>query len=305
VIRDEAYLVEAFAPGHVTGFFAIRDESEEPERIGSVGAGFSVEQGVSSRVHIQRQGFPGVDLRIDGAVAEAETTRTAVELVLAREPWNVWIEQSMGLPIGQGFGMSAAGALSAALAVAAALGRSREDALWAAHSAEVVNRTGLGDAVGAFHGGFEVRRQAGLPPHGRVEVFDRTRRPVALAVVGGPLATRSILGDSGRRQRIQTAGRDALQRLGTTPDVAGFVAASDAFARQSGLRGPDVQAALDALPPGALAGQCMLGGSVFVLDPTSDVGASLPKGSQVVSTCVDVEGARVTSAPQTVEPRHG
>ena len=45
----------AFCPAHVTGFFKahLDDNQNNLEKVGSMGAGFSIKQGVTTRVKIQ------------------------------------------------------------------------------------------------------------------------------------------------------------------------------------------------------------------------------------------------------------
>lgn len=302
MIQEEAWRVEAWAPGHVTGFFTIRDEAEEPERIGSTGAGFCVDTGVTSRVTMQRRGFPGVDLTLNGEPYEAATTRAAIQYLLGREPWNVRVEQTSDLPIGHGFGASAAGALSAAMAVAAALEKDPAEALWAAHAAEVVERTGLGDVVGATAGGFEIRERPGLSPYGIVRPFasEDAGRDVALVLVDAEVPTAGVLRDTSRRDRIREAGDWALARLLGNPDVATFCRVSDRFAVDAHLRPAPIASFLAELDGDAMAGQCMLGASVFVFDSQDEL--SLDQDTyRVVRTRVARQGAHVTTKPERVD----
>lgn len=286
----------------MTGFFTIEDEADDPRRIGSTGAGFSVEAGVASRVTMRRRGFPGVDLTLNGAPYEAETTRAAIQYLLGREPWDVTVEQTSDLPVGHGFGASAAGALSATVAVAAVLRRDEADAVWAAHAAEVVERTGLGDVVGAKAGGFEIRERPGLPPDGRIRPFaeDRRRRSVTLLPLDAEVRTRDVLGDRARRERIRRAGSSALARLLESPDVPTFCRESDRFAIDAGLRSDRVAAALAALDDEALAGQCMLGASVFAFDAAGELLADGLHAHRALRTRVATRGAHVTTPPQRV-----
>lgn len=303
MIQDEAWRVDAWAPGHVTGFFTIEDDAEQPERIGSTGAGFSVEAGVTSRVTLRRRGFPGVDLTFNGEPYEAETTRAAIQYLVGREPWNVTVQQTSELPVGHGFGASAAGALSATTAVAAALDKEEADAVWAAHAAEVVERTGLGDVIGAHTGGFEIRERPGLPPHGRIRRFasDDAGRRVTLLVLDDEVATRGILQDATRRATVTDAGRAALARLVDAPDVPTFCRASDRFARDAGLRSQRVAACLDRVPAATLAGQCMLGASVFLFDPPDETFDGLGEIKRTLHTGVSERGAHVTRRPERVD----
>lgn len=285
----------AFAPGHVTGFFEICDEADDPARIGSRGAGFSVRLGVTSRVAVASDGFPGIECRVNGAPYEADTTRAAVELLLGKEPLQVTIDQRMDLPVSQGFGMSAAGALSAALAVAQVLGRPRREAVWAAHTAEVLHRSGLGDVVGAALGGFERRLEPGVEPYGRIETFriGEAVEDVMLVVVDEAILTKRILQDPAHRAEIRRAGAEALRRFQESPSLRSFADLSRQFSMETRLASNRIAQLYGELERLAYVGQCMLGGSVFAFGRSHDVRRRLARRGQVFATKIDFEGARL------------
>lgn len=291
---------EAFAPGHITGFFEICDEATDPARIGSRGAGFCVEKGVRSRVRVSPEGFPGIDIAVNGQPDPAGTTRGAVELLLGGSDLHVEVAQAMDLPVSQGFGMSAAGALSAALATAEALGRGRAEAVWAAHTAEVLNRTGLGDVLGASQGGYELRLEPGLAPYGRMEPWNVGGPPaeVALCVVSPQIHTKRILTDPRKRQSINELGLRLVREFAAEQTPQRFAALSHQFSLATKLASAEVLRALDALGPEALASQCMLGGSVFVLGGNPGVLERLRPFGPLVKTKIEHRGARVT-VPRT------
>lgn len=287
---------EAFAPGHITGFFEICDEPNDPSRIGSRGAGFSVDKGVRSRVRITTDDLPSIDVRIDGQPEPAPTTRRAVELLAAPAGVHAEVDQTMELPVGQGFGMSAAGALSAAMATAEVLGRTTAEAVWAAHTAEVLNRTGLGDVVGAAQGGFEVRLEPGLPPYGRVESWTPKPPPaqVLLAIVAPELSTRRVLSDAAQRAQIQRAGAEAVRSFAAARSLEHFVALARRFSLGTRLADPRILAAYDRLGPSTLASQSMLGGSLFVFSGSPTVRKTLEGLGRVIEAGIDTQGARLT-----------
>ncbi|MBI2076883.1 MAG: hypothetical protein HYT80_00730 [Euryarchaeota archaeon] len=285
----------AFAPGHVTGFFEICDDAEDPARIGSRGAGFSVKLGVTSRVSVDEDAFPAVEVRVNRAQDRADTTRSAVELLLGGTQPGVLVEQTMDLPVSQGFGMSSAGALSATLALASILGRPRKDAVWAAHTADVTQRSGLGDVVGAAVGGFELRLEPGLEPYGRVASF-RTRETVddvLLAVVDQEILTKRILTSPADRAGIKKAGADALRRFQEDPGLRSFADASRTFSLETRLASDRIIRVYNELERLAFVSQCMLGGSVFVFGRSSEVRQRLSRHGPVFATKVDFEGARL------------
>jgi len=44
---------KAFSPAHITGFFKAELEEEDPNQLGSLGAGFSIEKGVKTTVNVR------------------------------------------------------------------------------------------------------------------------------------------------------------------------------------------------------------------------------------------------------------
>src|SRR5437660_12917028 len=98
------------------------------------------------------------------------------------------------LPVSQGFGVSAAAALSTALAMndALGLGVSRQELVPLAHETEVECGTGLGDGVPASSGGMDVRWTPGTTGHGEVGT-SLAKRDLLLAVLGPGMPTRGCL----------------------------------------------------------------------------------------------------------------
>ena len=199
---------------------------------------------------------------MDGRRQEAEVTRSVAAALLQGERVDVTVESFLDLPVSAGFGMSAAGALSAAFAIAEIVERPPEDAFAAAHLAELKHRTGLGDVAALTRGGMTFRRREGLPPHGQVDRIEYYGEIVA-AVVGGDMSTAEVLGDPARREDIVEAGRSCCRELGLDPTAERFFRLSRRFTDRSGIAGPRVHQALDAADGLGTASMIMLGNSVF------------------------------------------
>ena len=140
----------AFAPGHITGFFEPVYHPEDMSRCGSRGAGVSVSLGAYSGVSVENTANKTIEVFINGRKSPAPVTRLALDFLVGNNPIDITVKTRLDLPMGQGFGMSAAGSLSACLAVAKICGLSESDALRASHFAEVHLGTGLGDVVSSF-----------------------------------------------------------------------------------------------------------------------------------------------------------
>ncbi len=174
-------IADAFAPGGISSFFQICDTTPdgkpitELNRVGARGGGFVIEKGVHTHVETTDAEKTTIQVFINRKPApEAETTRTVAETLLhkAKTPQEVTIKHEIEIPIGAGFGTSAGGALSTALALSEALGlRFTYNELGRiAHAAEIKCKTGLGTVGPIMLGGCILTVEPG-------EARNRRRRP--------------------------------------------------------------------------------------------------------------------------------
>jgi len=248
----------AFCPGHVTCLFVPR-RHDDPLRTGSVGAGVCVDKGARSLV----EAVPGdgrVTVNVNGRRSPAPVTTMAVGRLIQGRRLDVEVDTVLELPPGCGFGMSAAGSLSAAWALADALGLDERDALEAAHVAEVANGTGLGDVAGLSAGGVEMRLREGAPPYGRAVRLDGGLDMVA-AVTGPPMSTSAVL--SGPGGSIERAGTECWSALLGNRTVQEVLAQGRRFTDLSGLAPPGARGALARLEGTGPATMVMLGDAVL------------------------------------------
>lgn len=289
----------AFAPGHVSGLFAVHDEAADPLRKGSRGAGWCTELGATAAA----EPAATTKVTVDGRDEPAPVTRTALAALAPGK--HLHVDLCLQLPVGQGFGMSAAGTLAACLAACAALGLEPERALEAAHVAEVRHGTGLGDAIGSWFGCGEVRLQPGCPPHGwalRIEPPEGTR--FLYAVLGQPLPTPAVIRDPVWAERTRLLGDAAVDRIlkvGRDAAWPAILAESHAFSLALGLMPERMRSLGAALPAEASWGQCMLGTTMWVAGPERALEQArrrlAPEGA-ILEAGVDENGARlVRSTP--------
>ncbi len=286
-------MTHAYAPGHVSGLFAVHDASTDPLQRGSRGAGWSVDKGAWATVEQAPETAVVVNGKPGGAVTEA-----ALEVLAPGQGLQVQIR--LDLPVGQGFGMSAAGTLAACLAAADVLGLEPEEALHAAHTAEVTHGTGLGDAIGSWYGGGELRIKPGCPPHGwamRVEAPEATQ--FLYCVLGDPLPTENIIQKDTWRARTREHGDAAVDRIldaGRADAWSKLVTESAVFSHKLGLM-PARMVSLGAdFPQGVQWGQCMLGSTMWISAGTGDldrVEAVLEGHGPCFRGRVDPHGARL------------
>lgn len=246
----------AFVPGHVTGFFTNECDAD-PVAAGSRGGGLVLTDGVTVTV---AAGEPGVS--IDGQSVDIEAVGSVLDALGVSG--RAAVRADSDLPIGTGFGVSGAMALGTALAANAAFdcGRSENELVTLAHTAEVEAGTGLGDVVAQARGGIPLRLEPGAPAVNELDAIPARSRVEYL--VRGELDTAAILSeDSGA---LTEAGERALATVRADPTLPTFVRASRRFAREAGLLTDTVrEIATDVTEAGGRATMAMLGETVIAL----------------------------------------
>lgn len=281
----------AFCPGHVTGFFQIC-EHQDLLSMGSRGAGMCLTLGATSAVSLDQAKRPSIEILLDGRRSGAEVTRTALEYLIGDDELAVKVRTSLDLPQSQGFGMSAAGALSASLAAAKLLGKGKQKAFEAAHIAEIKCRSGLGDVSAIHKGGITIRVRPGLPPRGKV-LRIRGQPEVVLCVVGGRLLTRSIMSDPVKRRVIISSGSRRVDELVEEPSLDNLMRLSREFALESELASRRVVAAMSAAEKLGQASMAMLGNSVFAIGGIDGLAEVLNGFGPTYRCKVDAAGPRM------------
>lgn len=254
---------KAFCPGHITGFFEIV-KTDSPLTTGSRGAGMCISLGATSEVSIESSDLMELHIELDGREADAEVTRMSLEHLLRDRPFRVDVSTVHDLPVSQGFGMSGAGALAAATALASMLGKDRQRVFEAVHTAEVLSSSGLGDVAAIHRGGVTVRERAGLPPAGIVHRIEGEPE-VLLAVIGEPLRTGAVLNDARLASRINEHGSACLGELLEGVSLERLMTLSRRFAQETGLATPRIQKAVEDSSDAGSASMVMLGNSVFAV----------------------------------------
>lgn len=268
----------AYAPAHITGFFVIHDD-EDPLKMGSCGCGLTLEDGVVTEATLSDK----TEIFLNSEPSDAVTTKTVVDL-LADKP--VRIDSELSIPVSGGLGASAAGAFSTALALNETLDlrMTYNELAYAAHKAEVMNRTGLGDVAGIVSGGVTIRKKPGTP-------FVTDRIPVPplniYYVHFGPISTKSVLTDEKEKACINKTGNKCLKSLLKKPTFDHFMSLSKDFAVSTGLISNKALDAVEAVEShGGMASMAMLGDTVF-----STIPDGLVESYEVVKTKISMAGA--------------
>lgn len=282
----------AFAPGHISAFFEPVYSGQNMDRSGSRGAGLSLSLGAVSHVMVKPAAQHAIMVYINGKLSSAPVTKLALNYLTRDTSLSIIVNTVIDLPVSQGFGMSAAGAFSAALALSDLLNLSKENAVKAAHYAEIQSHTGLGDVVSSSFGGIEIRRKAGLPPWGLLEHIPG-KYDVVLCVIGKKIETKKILTDSAKLHEIASYGRYCTKKLLDRPTIEHLFSLGLEFTQKIGLADKTVLHAIDTANRHGMASMCMLGNSVFAIGDTPMLRTVLSTFGTVVCCSVDEQGARV------------
>lgn len=281
----------AFAPGHISGFFEpIYDQ--DMSRSGSRGAGINISLGAVSEVFAENSTKQDFEIYINNRKSNAPVVNLALKHMIRKNPIHVIVKTTLDLPVRQGFGMSAASALSATYALAKITGISKNEAMKASHFAEIQLRTGLGDVMASCFGGVEIRKSAGLPPWGVIEHIPG-KYDLVLCVVGKKLDTKQILSNTTKASKIVDYGKYCTKKLLENPSIQNFFSLSQTFTKKTDLADKHVLEAIDAANQFGMASMCMLGSSVFAIGKTDDLCKSLSSYGDLYICSVDECGARV------------
>ena len=284
---------EAFCPGHVTAFFEVVDDPD-PRSKGSRGAGLSLSLGVQTRVRVREAPRPSIDILVNERRQKAEVTQRVVEKLAGSRSFEIKILSETPLPVSQGFGVSAAAALSTALALNDALGQGlpRDELVAVAHETEVECETGLGDVVPASVGGMDLRLRPGAPDRGEVRSIP-VKADILLAVLGPEIPTKIVLRDPAKVAAINRAGRPLVDEFSRGPTLERLFDLGNRFAEETGLANRTVLEVIRASRMFGRATMAMLGNSVFAMGNSEHLATLYLKFGTLQRCEVDNEGARV------------
>jgi pantoate kinase len=196
------------------------------------------------------------------------------------------------LPFSQGFGMSAAACLSAAYATAECLGISKIQALYAAHTAEVRSRTGLGDVIASYHGGVEYRNAPGVTSPKNIHTIPADLE-IVLCIIGPPMSTQSILSDKKKMKIIQSIGNACVDTLEKKPTIDQFFQLAWNFTKNTGLATKSILDAIAAVQPYGQASMCMLGNAVFATGDNQKISEALESYGHLIYVKSERMGVRI------------
>ncbi len=283
---------KAFAPAHISGFFEPVYFSNDFSRSGSRGAGVSLNIGAISEVSVINSSIQKIEVFINKKRSPAPVTKLAIKYLIGNNKLNITVKTSLDLPMGQGFGLSGAGALSSTIAVAKICNFSKSDALKASHFAEVNLKTGLGDVISSFLGGFEIRKTPGLPPWGIIEHIPGNYS-IVLCIIGPKVDTKKILSNNNYMRTIVDYGKFCTKKILENPSVENLFYLSNVFSKKTNLANKKILKAIETCNDKGNISMCMLGNSVFGYGRTEELAKILSNFGKVYVCGVDTSGARL------------
>lgn len=230
--------------GHVTLLFSIHDDAILPRNQGSRGAGMCLEKGVVATIEsigqadakeqgqemagwqrdvieVKGKGRTEVHISSNGEPFDGQN-QMYVDLIdelrnarLLPEDAHYSLSIELELPISQGFGMSAAGLCATALACFEMTNQgSIEQYFRISHHIERRYRGGLGDVLGLYVGGVELRTVPGSPPSpGHARSFGVQTPVLLIWKPEGSRHTSEYIDHPDWKKTITKAGDEAVNTL--------------------------------------------------------------------------------------------
>jgi pantoate kinase len=293
---------KAFSPAHITGFFKAELDGKEPNQLGSLGAGFSIQKGVKTTVNVRSKtehdinnyairvkGFNTGDIRVSEYVLN--------EFLLDGKYFDITHE--IDVPVGYGFGCSGAVALSLAIALNDALkyGYTKIKVAQIAHKAEIKCQTGLGDVLASYHGGFEIRTKSGAPGVGKVQRITPKEKLEVMIICFNPISTKKFLKE--KISLINGLGGKMVQKLVKSQDMDEFQDMSIKFAQYIHVITPKMNKVIkDLHDNGIKCGIALFGETIFSLVPKDKKQKALEilkkyDDGIIITSRIDNSGARL------------
>jgi len=268
----------AFCPAHITGFFKahLEDQYSTLENLGSMGAGFSIKEGVTTKVTINSRNNQESNFRITTNGYQSDKTDVSEyvlnEFLKLGEFANKFfdIEHNISIPVGYGLGSSGAVALSLSFALDKVL-ETKLDKIrigQIAHNAEVNCKTGLGDVLASYYGGFEIRVKAGAPGIGSVEKIDTDKISVIM-ICFSPISTNKFIKE--RLSQINGLGGKMVEKLLESKNYEHFQDMSLEFAKYVDVMTPRMEKLVKDLSENNIkCGIALFGETIFSMIPKED-----------------------------------
>ena len=260
---------KAFSPAHITGFFKAELEGKESNKLGSLGAGFSIQKGVRTTVNVRtktKHDINNYGIRVKGFnTGDIRVSEYVLKRFLVEEKY-FDITHEIDVPVGYGFGCSAAVALSLAIALNDSLkcGYTKTKVAQIAHEAEIKCQTGLGDVLASYYGGFEIRTKSGAPGTGEVQKIRPKEKLDVMIICFNPISTKKFLKE--KISSVNGLGGKMVEKLVQSQDMGEFQDMSIKFAEYIHVITPKMNKVIEELHEnGIKCGIALFGETIFSL----------------------------------------
>lgn len=248
---------------------------ERVEEIGARGGGFALANGVETWVEVGEGEGEEVEVngRVESFPPSTEAAKTMRKLLGVKG--FIRIRHKILVPIGTGFGTSAAAALGVVLSLSKIMeyGITLQEACRITHEVELRCRTGLNSEIGVMAGGLVLVLKEGAPPRCVIDTIPLPRDVILVAVVAGELETSKILSEVEKLRGVEEIGDRYMERILSNPTPENFLKNARDFAYEAGFVTGEVEEVFEEfsrLPTLGYA-QNMLGKAAHALVKRRDV----------------------------------
>ncbi|MEN4007273.1 MAG: pantoate kinase [Methanobacteriaceae archaeon] len=266
-----------FVPSHITGFFEIIDK-QNPLKKGSRGAGVVMDKGIITKIKISDGNRIKIKINQKNDPKNATMTEKIIEIIkrdFNLDDKKILINHEVHVPVGAGFGTSAAFALGTVFGLSNLLNLplTFNRAAQIAHIAEVEMKSGLGDVIGEISGGMVLRLKEGAPGIGITDklLLDPSEDFFVISKCLGEINTADIIEDPVHKEKINFMGQNLLFKLIKNPKPENLMNLSRKFAEKTGLISSEVSEIMKVLEDETIgASMAMLGNTAFAISKSPD-----------------------------------
>tara|TARA_Y100000758_G_scaffold152413_1_gene108189 strand:+ start:361 stop:1185 length:825 start_codon:yes stop_codon:yes gene_type:complete len=248
----------SFAPAHITVYFSIHDSNNILEK-GSTGVGICLPLGVHATSSIKPAVSTNITVFNQNVEIDDPVTKRAISLIL-KEPSEVIVNLDRELPVGFGFGISGASALSACLSISNSISAAHK----ASHMAEVEYNTGLGDVAAQAASlrknhfpSIVIRNSPGF--NESVKIINPSHS-FAVCLQGGGKNTNQVLNNDVLTSKINEAFSQINSHNFSIPNI---ISSGFSFSKSAGLLSSNSSEIISSLPDDSLATLAHLGTAII------------------------------------------
>ncbi len=247
---------------------------DDPFKSGARGAGLGVKKAAKIVISIEESEKFSFENYINGKPVPEGIGRISAkeffEYAKLEPTYKIRVEQEVYIPIGSGFGSSAASAVAIIFGLSRLLKNhlSLMEIAQIAHVSEVKAQTGLGTVSGLIcPGGIIIVKTPGPPGISKIDKILLDEDLVIVAGSKGKIETDKALKDPNLIDRAIRYGKQAVDALIEDPSIETFFEKANWFAREVKLSNETIEKSIKAsLEAGAIgAAQTMIGDAVFAL----------------------------------------